>query len=169
MAVRAVKVKAGISPAGNDLSRITGFTLLELLVVMALAAILMTLVPPMISSSLPGVQLKSAARELAAGLRYARSHALTSHETAALTLDVKKRNFQISGRQKHYSIPDSLHINLLTAESETRGEYVGAIRFFPDGGSTGGRITLSQGERAFGVDVDWLTGRVRILDLEPES
>ena len=40
----------------------------------------------------------------------------------------------------------------------------GAIRFYPDGSSTGGRITVSSGERKFLVDVDWLTGRVSIED-----
>jgi len=46
-----------------------GFTLLELMVVLAIAAIMMTVVPPLLSSALPGAQLKSAARQLAAGLR----------------------------------------------------------------------------------------------------
>jgi len=146
-----------------------GFTLLELIVVLALMAILMTVVPPMISSALPGTQLKSASRELAAGLRYARNHALTVREEATLTMDVDKHSFQITGRKKAYAIPQDLKIEILTAESETKGENIGAIRFFPDGGSTGGRITLSYGERAFGVDVDWLTGKVRILDVEPGS
>jgi len=146
-----------------------GFTLLELIVVLALMAVLMTVVPPMISSALPGTQLKSASRELAASLRYARNHALTAREEATLTLDVEKHSFKMTGREKSYAIPENLKIEILTAESETKGENIGAIRFFPDGGSTGGRITLSYGERAFGVDVDWLTGKVRILDVEPGS
>ena len=40
----------------------------------------------------------------------------------------------------------------------------GGIRFFPDGGSNGGRVSLAVGERRFNVDVDWLTGRVSIVD-----
>ncbi len=161
------KVKPATLPAGNNPAQ--GFTLLELIVVMALMAILMTLVPPMISSALPGVQLKSASRELAAGLRFARNHALTAREESTLTLNVNGRSYKVTGRDKSYSIADDLKIELLTAESETKGENIGAIRFFPDGGSTGGRITLSYGERAYGIDVDWLTGKVRILDVEPKS
>jgi len=146
-----------------------GFTLLELIVVMALMAIMMTLVPPLISNALPGTQLKSASRQLAAGLRYARNHALTVRKEATLTMDVEKHSYQITGKKKSYSISKDLNIELLTAESETSDENTGSIRFFPDGGSTGGRITISYGERAFGVDVDWLTGKVRILDVEPNS
>jgi general secretion pathway protein H len=41
---------------------------------------------------------------------------------------------------------------------------VGAIRFYPDGGSNGGRVTLAAGERKFEIDVDWLTGRIAVLD-----
>ncbi|WP_457675319.1 GspH/FimT family pseudopilin [Thiolapillus sp.] len=167
MVSRAVKVKPATSPAGNK--RSGGFTLLELLLVLALAAIMMVLVPMKVSSALPGTQLKSAARELAAGLRYARTHALISREESTLVLDTEKRNFRVSGRNRVYSIPASVDIDMLTAESETRGDHVGGIRFFPDGGSTGGRITVSHGERGFGVDVDWLTGKVRILDVEPEG
>ena len=39
----------------------------------------------------------------------------------------------------------------------------GAILFFPDGGSTGGRVTLSAGTAAWSADVAWLTGETRLL------
>ena len=57
-----------------------------------------------------------------------------------------------------------LELKLFTAQSDIISEHRGAIRFYPDGGSTGGRVTLAAGERKFEVDVDWLTGRVAILD-----
>ena len=144
-----------------------GFTLLELMVVLAIAAILMTVVPPLVSSALPGAQLKSASRQLAAGLRSARNQALVSRKEASLVVDLEKHAFHVSGRKHDYSLPASLKIDLLTVESELLSGKRGGIRFFPQGGSTGGRITLSNGRRAFGVDVDWLTGKVRILQLEP--
>ena len=50
-------------------------------------------------------------------------------------------------------------------ESEARG----AIRFFPDGSSTGGRITLSTDRLAYLVDVDWLTGKIHLLEADPEA
>jgi hypothetical protein len=39
---------------------------------------------------------------------------------------------------------------------------VGVIRFFGDGSSTGGSVTILQGERRSDVTVDWLTGRVSL-------
>ena len=55
-------------------------------------------------------------------------------------------------------------MKLFTAQSDLVSDKIGAIRFFPDGGSNGGRVTVFAGERKYEVDVDWLTGRVAILD-----
>jgi general secretion pathway protein H len=57
-----------------------------------------------------------------------------------------------------------LELKLFTAQTEAVSERKGAIRFYPDGSSTGGRITVASGERKYLVDVDWLTGRVSIGD-----
>ena len=39
---------------------------------------------------------------------------------------------------------------------------VGAILFFPDGASTGGRVQHSAKKAAWNVDVAWLTGEVQV-------
>jgi general secretion pathway protein H len=39
-----------------------------------------------------------------------------------------------------------------------------AIRFFPDGSSSGGTISLSGANRDYFIGVDWLTGRVELLE-----
>jgi general secretion pathway protein H len=48
---------------------------------------------------------------------------------------------------------------MLTARQEVQNER-GYIRFFPDGSSTGGSITLRQGKREIAVQVQWLSGRI---------
>lgn len=164
---RTLSAGSETCPAGRRHRQ--GFTLLELIVVLAIAAVAVAVVPPLIAQAIPGTQLKGAAREVAAGLRYARNRALTSDEEAVLMLDIKGRKFSVSGRKRQYPIPDGLDLTLLTAESEMRGEKKGGIRFFPDGGSTGGRISLATSKRQYDVDVDWLTGKVRILESEPDS
>jgi general secretion pathway protein H len=141
-----------------------GFTLLELLVVMVVMLMILTLVPPMVAGSLPGTKLKAAARGLAAGLSQARSQAITSQRPVMLVLDVEGRRYRVAGQPREHQLPKDLELKLYTAQSELAGEGQGAIRFFPDGSSTGGRITVSYGARDYIVDVDWLTGRVRIFD-----
>ena len=54
-----------------------GFTLIELILVLVIIGFLTALVTPAITS-LTGLKLKTAARRVAAGLRYARSQAVTS-------------------------------------------------------------------------------------------
>lgn len=147
-------------------ARRRGFTLIELLVVISIAAMLVAVTPPLISRALPGVELKGAARQLSAALRFARNRAVTVRESTTVQVDVEQRRITVSGKPKPIQLSDRLEVKMLTAESESQGEKVGGIRFFPDGGSTGGRVTFTRDERELAVDVDWLTGRVRILDEE---
>jgi general secretion pathway protein H len=142
----------------------SGFSLIELLVVLMLLALALSVVPPLLFGTVSSTELKASARNVASGLRQVRGYAINQGKEAVLTLDVEQRQFFITGRERGYSLPKRLELTLLTAESELSGEGVGSIRFFPDGSSTGGRITLASGERKYIVDVDWVTGRVRIFD-----
>lgn len=146
------------------MSRQRGFTLLEILVVMALMGLMYALVPPLISTSGSTTELRAAARQLAAGLRKARGHAVVSHRDATLTVDVERHRFQVTGDAREYALPGTAALSVYTAKSEAVEEKVAAIRFFPDGSSTGGAIGIANGGAKFRVDVDWLTGNVTILD-----
>lgn len=79
-------------------------------------------------------------------------------------VDVEGHQFQLSGDQRVYRLPKSVAVKLFTAESELVNGSTGTIRFFPDGGSTGGRVTVSSHGRQYDVDINWLTGQVSILD-----
>jgi len=118
----------------------------------------------MFSNALPGVALRGAARTLGADLREARSHAIARNREIALTLDLSSRRYAIDGDAKTRELPQDLDIALRTATSELDGNTRGSIRFFPDGSSTGGRIKLSRGESTYYVTVDWLTGRISVVD-----
>jgi general secretion pathway protein H len=141
-----------------------GFTIIELLVVMVIMAMAYTLAGPMVSSGVSGTELKASARQLAAGLRKARSDAISRRREAVLTVDVEAHQFRLSDDQRVYQLPKSVAVKLFTAQSELVNGTTGAVRFFPDGGSTGGRITLSARDRNYDVDINWLTGQVVILD-----
>ena len=144
--------------------RARGFTLIELLVTLAILGLAYALVPPLFSSARATTELKGATRQLAAGLRQARNYAVTRRTEAVLTLNVEKRDFTVSGDTRTYSLPRQLQMKMVTAQREVVDDKSAAIRFYADGSSNGGRITLAAGERSFNVDVNWLTGRVAILD-----
>ena len=141
-----------------------GFTLIELLVVTVIMVMAYSLAGPLISSGVSSTELKASARQLAAGMRKARSDAVSQRRETVLTLDVENRRFQLSGDSRIYRLPKDVEVKLFTAQSELVDSNTGAIRFFPDGGSTGGRITVSAKQRQYSVDVNWLTGQVAIFD-----
>jgi general secretion pathway protein H len=51
---------------------------------------------------------------------------------------------------------------MIAAANTIGDEGAGTVTFFPDGTSTGGTITLSQGTHRYYVAVDWLTGQVDV-------
>jgi general secretion pathway protein H len=97
-------------------------------------------------------------------LRKARSDAVAKRQETTVMVDVENRQFQLSGDQRIHRLPKSVAVALFTAQSETVGAGSGAIRFFPDGGSTGGRDTVTSRDRKYEVDVNWLTGQVSIFE-----
>jgi general secretion pathway protein H len=142
--------------------RQSGFTLLEILLVMTIAALMLALAPPLLSAAMPGVQLKGTTREVAALLRQARSRAVTQGRDVALAIDLQRREARIEGTSQHAELPERLDVTLVSAQSELDDPDHGRIRFYPDGTSTGGRVTLHYGHSGYQVDVDWLTGRIQV-------
>lgn len=142
----------------------SGFTLLELLIVLMIMGLITALTIPVFGGGVSTTELKSAAREVAAGLRLARGQAIAQKAQAALELDVTGRAFRVLPDPRMHTLPAGIDIKLFTAQSDLVNDRIGAIRFYPDGGSNGGRVTLAAGERKYDIDVDWLTGRVAILE-----
>jgi general secretion pathway protein H len=144
--------------------RAAGMTLIELLVVLTLMAVIAAIALPILGPGVSTTDLKTAARKVAAGLRMARDDAVATRTDTRVLLDLEHRTFQIERDSHVHALPRELQMKLFTAQSDLITETTGAIRFYPDGGSNGGRVTLAAGERKYEVDVDWLTGRVTILD-----
>jgi len=146
------------------LARNAGVTMLELLVVLSIMALVAAFVVPLLGPGVPTAELKGAARQVAAGLRLARSEAIATRQDTNLMLDLEHRTMRVDRDPRVHRLPPAVDLKLFTAQSDLVDEKVGAIRFYADGGSNGGRITVASGERKYDVDVDWLTGRVAIMD-----
>ena len=141
-----------------------GFTLLELLVVLFIMVIGFTVVGINISTGENSTAIKAAARDMASALRYTRGQALLSHQEATLNIDLSENNYSVSNRAEAYSIPKSIDLTVVTAQNELRSDSTANIRFFPDGSSTGGKITLEQGKTAWEININWLTGQINLND-----
>ncbi len=149
---------------GFTTKRLRAFTLIEMVLVLAILALAYALVPPLLAGAGAGAELKGATRQIAAGLRKARNAAVRERSEAMLTLDLAQHAFSVTGDTRTYRLPPRIHLTLVTAQREVLNGRRGAIRFYPDGSSNGGRVTLSNGARSFAVDVEWLTGRVSVLE-----
>lgn len=147
-----------------DRSGQRGFTLLEILVALVIGVLLVALVPPLLSGMSGATELRGAARQLAAGLRNARNEAISSRRDALLTLDLAAHRFAVSGDPRTIALPADVALTLDTAEVEVNDRAAGSIRFFPDGSSTGGAITVVNARLSYRVTVDWLTGAIAIIE-----
>ncbi|MEJ2423133.1 MAG: GspH/FimT family pseudopilin [Candidatus Thiodiazotropha sp.] len=143
--------------------RLSGFTLLELMVTLVIAAALVALVPPMLQRALPSVQLKGASQELASALRFLRSWSIAQGREGRLILDLQNKNYTITPRTVTYDLPQDTEVTLQAAQDEHLDGQRSAIRFYPDGSSSGGRVTLKSAANERRIDVDWLTGRVSLV------
>ena len=138
-----------------------GFSLIELIVVVVMIAATTALAASVMTSGLPGQQLRSASRELAAQLRYTRAQAIVTGKPQLFTLDVRTREWHAPGRRRG-TLPSGIDIVATGARVEQTQADTATIRFFPEGAATGGRIVLSRGDAAWQLDVQWLTGEVAI-------
>ncbi len=144
-----------------------GFTLVEIVVVVALIGLTLGIVSVSVGEGLTGAKVRAASRDLAAALRYTRTQAIVKREAQVLTLDVDARSYTAPGRAP-VELPRQMEMKLLTAAAEQVERGVGRIRFFPDGSSTGGHIELIRDTAVWGIDVAWLTGEVRLRDVSAD-
>ena len=73
--------------------RASGFTLIELLIVLSILALISAMVIPRMLDGPSTTELRSAARQVAAGLRFARSEAVAKRQEARLMLDLEHQSF----------------------------------------------------------------------------
>lgn len=145
--------------------RSRGVSLLEMLLVIALLAAVSVLAATALSGGFRGIQLRSTAKDIASQLRYTRTQAIASGQPQRFTLNPEGHAWTApNGRGGQ--IPPALRVTFTGAREvqPRRGE--GAIVFFADGASTGGRVQISDQRAAWNVDVAWLTGEVKLRRTE---
>ena len=147
-------------------ARDAGFTLAEMLVVLALLALAATAAASSFADNRPARVLSTVTDQLVADLQRTRIDAMRLGRMRHLAFDAGQRRWQREGAAP-VPLPDGVGLDLTTA-GEARlgggaGEESGAptIAFLPDGRSTGGRVSLRLGGGERRVEVNWLTGAVR--------
>lgn len=149
-------------------SRQCGFTLLEMLAVIILIGIATAAVSISVAHGLASARINAAAGELSASLRATRTQAIVKGEQSVFEVDTRSELYR-GADKRDVKLPKGLELSVTSAASDQSGGQIARIRFFPDGSSTGGRITLRSGQREWHVNVSWLTGAITIFDTAKHS
>lgn len=147
----------------TDSASASGYTLTELLVVLVILSIalggsVMFTLGRSGTASLP--RLSS---QVASLISSASTRSILTQREVLVVIDPVSNEISTTGEDLIH-IPDGVAIEVITAKSELLEMGHAAIRFFPEGGSTGGSIRLSADENVFSIEIDWLTGRVSIVE-----
>lgn len=146
---------------GARRARAGGFSLLEMVLVMALIAAATALAAAALGGGLDRMRLRSASKEVAAQLRFTRAQAMATGQPQRFTIDPHAHTWT-APKGRHGELPAKLAIVFTGAREVQPAQGIGAIQFFADGASTGGRIRMTAGQASWDVDVAWLTGQVRL-------
>jgi general secretion pathway protein H len=139
-----------------------GFSLIELLVVMTLVALMMSLHPAVGSALFSSLTVESGARQLLSDLNAVRSQALFENRETVVVFDVPQSRYRAAGKVVSLAELPDISLSLTTAAHERYAASTGGIRFYPDGSSTGGRVTLDNGRVVYDITVDWFDGHTSI-------
>lgn len=145
--------------------------MLELLVVLAIAGLLVGLVPPVVSAVVPGAKLKVAARELAVTLRDARNQAITRSATIDVEFELEPAQYNVANSAAH-ALPDGIQMAIHDINATRSAQSFVSLdvspgekyrlRFYPDGSSSGATVRVGRSDTHYLVEVGWLMGRVKV-------
>jgi general secretion pathway protein H len=144
----------------KDRSLEAGFTLIEMLVVLAILALAAAFAGPLVSGKSEGLRLQLASTELVSAFQVTRSAAIVRNTETTLMIDVERRTFK-STVVPQRSFAHDVEAKLTFASRIRSASSEGGFIFFPDGSSTGGDVTLSLRGKQTKLCIDWLTGAVR--------
>lgn len=140
-------------------SRTAGFTTLEILVTLAVVALVAALLAGTLRSPPASVRVMAEARQLAAQMQRLRAAAIATQVEQRFVVDTAQRVYGTPGARM-VQIPDDMGISAELAAGAASGQ--GVVRFFPTGASSGATIRLSVGSTTAAVLVNWATGAVRV-------
>ena len=138
-----------------------GFSLMELVVVLAILAIAAAVVAPGVGRTADGVRARAEVGAIAAFLRSAREQAVSRRQAMEVRVDDETHTLVMrrAGQAGEAGAPATRAISsLLRIAIDPPAP---AVTFLPHGMSTGARLAISTpGARAYVITVDALTGRV---------
>jgi general secretion pathway protein H len=140
-----------------------GFTLLEVVCVLAIVGLVAALVLPTIPRATSRARLAGYAVDVAALLKRDRNAAIRNHVAVATTLDADRRTVRSGAGSAVVEIPADVSFQALLAQNCSGLRAGSTIDFFPSGASCGGTIAIARQGLGYQIRVNWLTGGVEVI------
>lgn len=136
----------------------SAFTMVELLVAIAIVGLLMAVSVPGSIRFYESIQYRQAVRDVLTTLGTARQLAIDKGKIQDVKFDPQGGKIVLNDRVDQ--LPRGFNLAVTTA-SEVNRDGRGVVRFYPEGGSSGGDIDIeSPTGRGVTISVDWLMGGV---------
>lgn len=140
-----------------------GFTLLEMVCVLAIIALLSAVLLPLVPRETSRSRLQAYALQAATLLKTDRDAAIRRHTSVVTLVDAGGRAIRSGVSRTTIRVPDDVRFDAVLPQTCQRRPALSTIRFFEDGTSCGGTIVLSRFDAGYEVRVNWLTGRVEVV------
>ncbi len=144
-----------------------GFTLLEMVCVLAVFGMLAAIVVPALPRGTSRARLQSYAIATAALLKADHDAAIRRGSQIVTQIDAPSRLIRSGATDRVIRIPNDVVFDALLAARCNRLPSRSSIGFFSSGMSCGGAIALTRLDFGYEIRVNWLTGGVEIVPLNP--
>jgi len=136
-----------------------GYSFLELLVVIALVGLVLSVTSGVYAKLIPGYQVRQFSYDFINYCRVQRDLAHSEQITTEIDFGVDGKLVALSG--SGLEVPAGVLIELVPAEQwSVEGDY--RLRFYPDGGSSGGTVKMSWSNSEVVLKIDWVSGAVKV-------
>ena len=133
-----------------------GFTLIEMMVVLAIIAVVAAIAAPGIVQRYRSDSLETLSNGIIAQIRMSRTLAIATAKPQQIVIDLGGRTIRFANRPL-LGLPADVKMTVTTGRETVAGREA-ALTFLPDGSSSGIEIDLQRGGQAAHIAVNWLTG-----------